>query len=101
MRAISLLVSTMVAGAAGQLSQPAAVGRYTLTSSGIRAQVRRFETPSRRDADTAHQFIPYGATLTNRWVKDKSGKEVDVVLGYDDAAFYRTSHASLAGAGGG
>ena len=36
-----------------------------------------------------HQFIPYGATLTNLFVNDKSGKEVDVVLGYDDASYYR------------
>lgn len=35
------------------------------------------------------QFIPYGATLTNLFVKDKSGKDVDVVLGYDDVDFYR------------
>jgi len=37
---------------------------------------------------TRNQFIPYGATLTNLFVKDKSGNEVDVVLGYDDAAYY-------------
>jgi aldose 1-epimerase len=34
------------------------------------------------------QFIPYGATLTNLFVKDKKGKDVDVVLGYDDVDFY-------------
>jgi len=39
---------------------------------------------------TRNQFIPYGATLTNLFVKDKSGNEVDVVLGYDDAAYYGT-----------
>ena len=37
------------------------------------------------------QFIPYGATLTNLFVNDKSGKEVDVVLGYDDASYYGTA----------
>lgn len=35
------------------------------------------------------QFIPYGATLTNLFVKDKNGKDVDVVLGYDNASYYR------------
>ena len=40
---------------------------------------------------TIGQFIPYGASLTNLWVKDKSGKDVDVVLGYDDAAYYGMS----------
>ncbi|KAI6779600.1 uncharacterized protein J7T54_008218 [Emericellopsis cladophorae] len=29
-------------------------------------------------------FIPFGATLTNLFVKDKNGKDVDVVLGYND-----------------
>lgn len=37
---------------------------------------------------TEFKFIPYGATLTNLFVNDKSGKEVDVVLGYDDASYY-------------
>ena len=40
-------------------------------------------------ANKSSQFIPYGATLTNLWVKGKDGKDVDVVLGYDDAAYYR------------
>ena len=35
------------------------------------------------------QFIPYGATLTNLFVKDKNGKDIDVVLGYDDVSYYR------------
>ncbi|KAI0972963.1 aldose 1-epimerase [Xylaria arbuscula] len=46
-------------------------GKYTIISSGIKAQ-----------------FIPYGATLTNLFVKGKDGKGVDVVLGYDDPAYY-------------
>jgi len=37
---------------------------------------------------TQLQFIPYGATLTNLFVKGKDGTEIDVVLGYDDAAYY-------------
>ncbi|KAK7222708.1 hypothetical protein V2G26_010711 [Clonostachys chloroleuca] len=50
---------------------PDADGRYTIRANGIKAQ-----------------FIPYGATLTNLFVKNKDGNDVDVVLGYDDAAFY-------------
>ncbi|KAF2712082.1 galactose mutarotase-like protein [Pleomassaria siparia CBS 279.74] len=50
---------------------PGADGRYTLEAPGIRAQ-----------------FIPYAATLTNLFVKDKNGIERDIVLGYDNASFY-------------
>ncbi|KAK0702149.1 galactose mutarotase-like domain-containing protein [Lasiosphaeris hirsuta] len=53
---------------------PTEDGRYTITSKGIKAQVCT--------------FISYGATLTNLFVNDKSGNEVDVVLGYDNASFY-------------
>ncbi|KAK3938888.1 galactose mutarotase-like domain-containing protein [Diplogelasinospora grovesii] len=53
------------------IPKPGADGRYTIFAPGIKAQ-----------------FIPYGATLTNLFVKDKNGKDIDVVLGYDDAAYY-------------
>ncbi|KAI5920376.1 galactose mutarotase-like domain-containing protein [Camillea tinctor] len=46
-------------------------GKYTIESSGVKAQ-----------------FIAYGATLTNLFVKDKNGEDVDVVLGYDDIEYY-------------
>lgn len=36
-----------------------------------------------------YKFIPYGATLTNLWVKDRQGTFQDVVLGYDNKSFYR------------
>ncbi|RXG49062.1 hypothetical protein VDGE_04763 [Verticillium dahliae] len=51
--------------------KPGKDGRYTISAKGIKAQ-----------------FIPYGATLTNLYVKDKQGNDVDVVLGYDDVDFY-------------
>lgn len=51
---------------------PGADGKYTISAPGIKAQ-----------------FIDYGASLTNLYVKDKNGKDVDVVLGYDDIDFYR------------
>ncbi|CAO2648021.1 Nn.00g089430.m01.CDS01 [Neocucurbitaria sp. VM-36] len=50
---------------------PDAQGRYTLEAPGIKAQ-----------------FIPYAATLTNLFVKDKNGVERDIVLGYDNASYY-------------
>ncbi|KAH9992871.1 galactose mutarotase-like domain-containing protein [Xylariaceae sp. FL0662B] len=46
-------------------------GKYTISAPGIKAQ-----------------FIPYGATLTNLFVKDKNGDDIDVVLGYDDVDYY-------------
>ncbi|KAF2016196.1 aldose 1-epimerase [Aaosphaeria arxii CBS 175.79] len=51
--------------------EPDADGRYTIEAEGIRAQ-----------------FIPYAATLTNLYVKDKNGVERDIVLGYDNTSFY-------------
>ncbi|KAI1438559.1 aldose 1-epimerase [Xylaria sp. CBS 124048] len=50
---------------------PGADGKYTITSSGIKAQ-----------------FITYGGTLTNLFVRDKNGQDVDVVLGYDNLTYY-------------
>ncbi|KAK9425520.1 putative Galactose mutarotase-like domain-containing protein [Seiridium unicorne] len=49
--------------------EPGADDKYTISMPNVKAQ-----------------FIPYGATLTNLFVKDKSGNDVDVVLGYDDLA---------------
>ncbi|KAK7743378.1 hypothetical protein SLS62_010615 [Diatrype stigma] len=51
--------------------KPGEDGKYTIKAPGIKAQ-----------------FIPYGATLTNLFVKDKNGEDVDVVLGYDDVDYY-------------
>lgn len=50
---------------------PDSDGKYTLTAEGIRAQ-----------------FIPYGASITNLFVKDKHGIERDIVLGWDNASYY-------------
>jgi len=75
MRSTAVFLASLanVASVLGEWVAPApdATGRYTISSSGIKAQ-----------------FIPYGASLTNLWVKDKNGKDVDVVLGYDDANYY-------------
>ncbi|KAH6354500.1 hypothetical protein HBI55_043440 [Parastagonospora nodorum] len=65
--------ASMVGCALAQPSapKPDAQGRYTLEAPGIKAQ-----------------FIPYGATLTNLWVKDKNGVQRDIVLGYDNTSYY-------------
>jgi hypothetical protein len=60
-------------------------GKYTLKAPGIRAQ-----------------FIPYGASITNLFVKDQNGIERDVVLGWDNATYYTldASHPHLGGVPG-
>lgn len=66
------IVSAFAAAGLAAAQVPDEDGRYTISTPDIKAQ-----------------FIPYGATLTNLFVKDKNGDEVDVVLGYDDVEFYR------------
>lgn len=60
-------------------------GKYTLQAPGIRAQ-----------------FIPYGASISNLFVKDKNGIERDIVLGWDNATYYTldASHPHLGGVPG-
>jgi hypothetical protein len=50
---------------------PGADGKYTLQAEGIRAQ-----------------FVPYGAAISNLFIKDKTGVERDVVIGWDNATYY-------------
>ena len=38
------------------------------------------------------KLITYGATLTELWMPDKSGKNADVVLGFDNLAGYLGDH---------
>ncbi|KAF1812270.1 aldose 1-epimerase [Eremomyces bilateralis CBS 781.70] len=60
-------------------------GKYTIGDLGITAQ-----------------FIPYGASITNLFVKDRHGVERDIVLGYDNASYYPIdeSHPHLGGVPG-
>lgn len=51
--------------------KPGPDGKYTLEAEGIRAQ-----------------FIPYGAGISNLFIKDKNGIERDIVLGWDNASYY-------------
>ncbi|KAF2874424.1 galactose mutarotase-like domain-containing protein [Massariosphaeria phaeospora] len=50
---------------------PDADGKYEISAEGIRAY-----------------FIPYGASVTNLYIKDTKGIERDIVLGYDNASYY-------------
>jgi len=60
----------------GKLPDGTEIDQYTLTNSkGAVAKV-----------------ITYGATLTELWMPDKSGKNADVVLGFDNLAGYLGDH---------
>uniref|UniRef100_A0A0W0ETF1 Galactose mutarotase-like protein n=1 Tax=Moniliophthora roreri TaxID=221103 RepID=A0A0W0ETF1_MONRR len=41
-------------------------------------------TLSARDGSITASFVSFGATLTELWVKDRTGKKRDVIPGYDD-----------------
>jgi aldose 1-epimerase len=87
--AVSLLPATLRAGygnpgrgdnveksSFGKLPDGTAVEQYTLKNAkGAVAKV-----------------ITYGATLTELWVPDKSGKNADVVLGFDNLTGYAGDH---------
>jgi hypothetical protein len=96
MKLSALFFAAVAEAAAIAVPEPGADGRYTISAEGIKAQVGIVQSPARRTlrwmlaagADT-DKFIPYGATLTNLFVKDKNGKDIDVVLGYDDVDYYR------------
>ncbi|KAI1322091.1 galactose mutarotase-like protein [Xylariaceae sp. FL0255] len=64
-------ILTLVGYVSAQAPSPGPDGKYTITSSGIKAQ-----------------FIAYGATLTNLFVKGKDGSDVDIVMGYDNISYY-------------
>lgn len=63
---------------------PDADGKYHISAKGIRAS-----------------FIPYGASVTNLFVKGKDGVERDIVLGFDKASTYEGEvHPHLGGVPG-
>ncbi|KAK5662477.1 hypothetical protein OQA88_8388 [Cercophora sp. LCS_1] len=71
MRSSAVFIAALAKVVFGQVPAPGPDGRYTISAPGIKAQ-----------------FIPYGASLTNLFVKDKNGADIDVVLGYDDIDYY-------------
>lgn len=64
---------------------PGPDGKYVLQSEGIRAA-----------------FIPYGASISNLFIKDVNGVERDIVLGFDNASYYSIDrqHPHLGGVPG-
>lgn len=65
----------------GRTAGGEAVRRYTLSNSaGMKARL-----------------ITYGATLTELWVPDRTGKLADVVLGFDDVAGYESDRNQFFG----
>lgn len=55
----------------GHGRQPGPDGKYTITGTGIRAS-----------------FVPYGASISNLFINDTSGRELDIVSGWDNATYY-------------
>jgi aldose 1-epimerase len=82
---LALAASIAAASAQNSSSGPDADGKYTISSDSIRAQ-----------------FIPYGASISNLFVKDKNGVERDIVLGFDTAAEFENPdfHDHLGGVPG-
>jgi aldose 1-epimerase len=64
---------------------PDADGKYEISAEGIRAN-----------------FVPYGASISNLFVKDRNGVERDIVLGFDNASHYSVDqfHPHLGGVPG-
>jgi hypothetical protein len=73
------------AGDGGNVPAPGPDGKYVLQAEGIRAT-----------------FIPYGASISNLFIKDRTGVERDIVLGFDNATYYSEdkSHPHLGGVPG-
>jgi aldose 1-epimerase len=84
---LSVLAATALAQYAtpsNSTSGPDANGKYEISSEGIRAK-----------------FIPYGASVSNLFIKGKDGVERDIVLGFDKASDYEgVQHPHLGGVPG-
>jgi aldose 1-epimerase len=83
--AVPALASPGAVNGGGGVPAPGPDGKYVLQSEGIRAT-----------------FIPYGASISNLFIKDKAGVERDIVLGFDNATYYSEdeSHPHLGGVPG-
>ncbi|EIN10310.1 galactose mutarotase-like protein [Punctularia strigosozonata HHB-11173 SS5] len=68
------------------------VGALSLRQRGGTANVSPLEAVkiSSPDGSAYANFIPYGAIVTNFFVKDKHGKFRDIILGYDNHTNYLT-----------
>lgn len=86
---VSLFAATVFAQSSSTSSNntlgPDKDGKYEISAQGIRGL-----------------FIPYGASITNLFVKGKDGVERDIVLGFDNASYYAEDpvHPHLGGVPG-
>ncbi|THY81264.1 galactose mutarotase-like protein [Aureobasidium pullulans] len=80
-----LPATAFAASIVGNGSSVLSNGKYEISSEGIRAQ-----------------FIPYGASITNLFIRDVHGIERDIVLGWDNATYYTEDkkHPHLGGVPG-
>lgn len=73
------------------LSVALALGTTTLASPAKRTsdplEVIKITAP---DGSAKANFIPFGATATNFWVKDKHGSFRDILLGFDNLPLYQS-----------
>lgn len=93
----AFLATTLLPGglrAAG--GGPGKVDSAEKSSFGKLPDGREIEQYTLRNAKGAvAKVITYGATLTELWMPDKSGKNADVVLGFDNLAGYAGDHPSF------
>lgn len=81
----ALLPATALAQYTGNASTALPNGKYQIAAEGITAN-----------------FIPYGASISNLFIKDVHGVQRDIVLGFDNASYYSVDrlHPHLGGVPG-
>ncbi|KAL0949392.1 hypothetical protein HGRIS_009456 [Hohenbuehelia grisea] len=65
----------------------ASFGRAALLGASDAFKVLNIQSP---DGSARATFIPFGATATNFWVKDKNGRFRDILLGFDNHTLYQS-----------
>jgi aldose 1-epimerase len=87
---VMLLLPGKLAGESGGSNK---IDRVKKASFGKLPDGREIEQFTLRNTQGAvAKVITYGATLTELWIPDKSGKNADVVLGFDNLAGYLGDH---------
>jgi aldose 1-epimerase len=81
------------AGAPQGAPQDIAIEEFGKTAAG--EKVERYTLSNSAGVKT--RLITYGATLTELWVPDRTGKLADVVLGFDDVAGYESDRNQFFG----
>lgn len=91
-----LVLASLSQGAVGTPALTPLSDPTILAGAGDPLRVITLTAP---DDSIKANFLSYGATLKNLWVKDKRGKFRDIVLGYDQKKLYQTdpSHPFFGG----